>query len=425
MMSPARILLVDDDPIMLELASTRLREAGYDVNACADGVRALVALERDGADLVISDIDMPILNGFELTKIIRAHPRLSEKPVIVITSSDGGEAVDEAFAAGATSFLSKPINWSLFNHSVRFVLRASETQRALREARDRAEAGDRFKDNLMSVMSHELRTPLNAIIGFGQLVAAHFDKQDDTVNKEYTDYILESGKRLLNSVSDMLLASEARTGSIAISETSATVEEIVADALASLEKSIAISGAKISVKLQNPRQEVRCDQALLSRAIGKLVDNSIKFGRRGVRVLIASALTPAGDLALLVKDDGPGVPRDKVDEFKAMFAQSDMSISRSKEGLGLGIPLTQAIAQAHGAAFRLSSRGDGAAEDVGADGCEKARAQGGTECVVVLPAARLRPLAADMAAPGDGASSDDPGRAAPEAATPGPARRTA
>ena len=374
MKQAARIILADDDPIMRELAAAKLLEAGYDVRVFADGADALCALKYDGADLVISDIDMPELDGFELTKIIRADHRLSETPVVVITSSEGAGAVDQAFAAGASSFLSKPINWSLFNHSVRFVLRASETQKALREARDQAEAGARFKDNLMSVMSHELRTPLNAIIGFGQLIGDHFKKHDDVVNKEYTDYILESGKRLLNSVSDMLLASEARTGLIAINETDATVGDIVADALAPLEKSVAIAGAEIDIRLQDAALEICCDRALFARAIGKLVDNSIKFAQRGVKIVIGAALTPSGDLAFLVKDDGPGVPADKLHELTAPFAQSDMSARRSKEGLGLGLPLTQAIAQAHEAVFRMHSR-----------------PAGGAEAVIILPAARVRP----------------------------------
>lgn len=369
----ARIILADDDPIMRELAEAKLLEAGYEVRVYADGAEALQALKCDGADLVISDIEMPNLDGFELTKKIRADKKLCETPIIVITSSDVSGAVDEAFAAGANSFLSKPINWSLFNHSVRFVLRASEDQQALRVARDQAEAGARFKDNLMSVMSHELRTPLNAIIGFGQIIGEHFDKDNDLVNKEYTDYILESGKRLLNSVSDMLLVSEARAGLISINEADATVKDIVADALAPLEKSISISGAEIVTRLEDPDLEICCDRALFARAIGKLVDNSIKFTQRGVRIVIGAALTPSGDLAFLVKDNGPGVPADKIDEAITPFSQPDMTAGRSKEGLGLGLPLTQAIAQAHDATFRLD-----------------AKPSSGAQVIIVLPAARIR-----------------------------------
>lgn len=372
----ARIILADDDPIMRELAEAKLLEAGYDACAYENGAEALEALKRDGADLVISDIEMPELDGFGLTRAIRADKNLSQTPIIVITSSEGAGAVDKAFAAGASSFLSKPINWSLFHHSIRFVLRASEDQKALSAARDQAEAGERFKDNLMSVMSHELRTPLNAIIGFGQLIGERFEQNNDSVHKEYTDYILESGKRLLNSISDMLLASEARTGLIAINETDSTIAEVITEALAPLEKSIVISGAKIVTKLETPDLEICCDRALLARALGKLVENSLKFAQRGVKIIIASAVTPAGDLAVLVQDNGPGLPADKLDQITAPFSQSDMSARRTKEGLGLGIPLAQAIAEAHQAAFKM-----------------EAKPAHGAQAVILLPAARIRSAA--------------------------------
>ena len=375
----SRVILADDDPIMRALAEAKLREAGYAVQAVEDGVEALAALRRDGADLVISDINMPGMDGFALTEAIRgADGDMRQTPVIVITASDEGAAVDRAFAAGATSFMAKPINWSLFNHAVKFVLRASEDEKALREARDQAEAGAKFKDSLMSVMSHELRTPLNAIIGFGQLIGGHFETQSDALYKEYADYIVEGGKRLLDSISDMLLASEARSGVIAITEADAAVGDVIAEALAQKEKLVADAGGEIQLRLQDPDLEVRCDRALLARAIGKLVDNAVKFSPRGVRIVIGSALTPKGGLALLVKDNGPGIAPEKLAEITAPFSQSDMSTRRSREGLGLGVPLVQAIARAHDAAFKLVS-----AEPEGA------------RALIVLPAARIRASAGD------------------------------
>ncbi|MEL7487789.1 MAG: response regulator, partial [Pseudomonadota bacterium] len=158
---PAKIMLVDDDPVMRELAGAKLAGAGYDVAYANNGAEALESLGRDRFDLVISDLDMPVMDGFELTKTVRDSRFYGDLPVIVITGSESKNAVERAFASGATSFLTKPVNWTLFSHSVQFVLRASEDQRALKAARDLAEAGSQFKDSLMSVMSHELRSPSN------------------------------------------------------------------------------------------------------------------------------------------------------------------------------------------------------------------------------------------------------------------------
>ncbi|MCA8895118.1 MAG: response regulator, partial [Amphiplicatus sp.] len=266
-----RILFVDDDPIMRELAAAKLAEAGYQVTLTPDGAQALEALKRDDVNLVISDLDMPHMNGYALTREIRKSAALADTPVIVITSSDHSEAVDEAFAAGATSFVAKPINWTLFSHAVRFVLKASEDQAELRVARDQAEAGARFKDSLMSIMSHELRTPLNAIIGFGQILSEQFERENDHLHQDYAEYIVEGGKRLLNSVSDMLLASEAQSDPITINEVDCTIGEIIDLAAGSVAKAAALAEADLSILLQNREQELCCDRSLVARAITKLL----------------------------------------------------------------------------------------------------------------------------------------------------------
>ncbi|HRX39768.1 MAG TPA: hybrid sensor histidine kinase/response regulator, partial [Parvularculaceae bacterium] len=333
-----RILFVDDDPIMRELAAAKLAEAGYQVTLTPDGAQALEALKRDDVNLVISDLDMPHMNGYALTREIRKSAALADTPVIVITSSDHSEAVDEAFAAGATSFVAKPINWTLFSHAVRFVLKASEDQAELRVARDQAEAGARFKDSLMSIMSHELRTPLNAIIGFGQILSEQFERENDHLHQDYAEYIVEGGKRLLNSVSDMLLASEAQSDPITINEVDCTIGEIIDLAAGSVAKAAALAEADLSILLQNREQELCCDRSLVARAITKLLENSVKFSQRGVRVVVGAGETPDGRIAILVKDNGPGIAADKVDALRQPFAQMDMSLKRSKEGLGLGLP---------------------------------------------------------------------------------------
>ena len=354
----AHILLVDDDPIMCELASTRLIDAGYTVDIAHNGEEALAVLERRDADLVISDIDMPGMDGFELTRRLKTNPKWRTIPVIVITASDRADVAADAFEAGAMSFLDKPINWTLFSHAVKFVLRASHDQKELRIARDQAEAGARFKDSLMSVMSHELRTPLNAIIGFGQLLREKFISEEDNQNGEYADYIIDGGQRLLNSVSDMLLASDARTGPISLNEVDTSIGEIAELAISYVKKEIELSKAQIDVRLHNSDMEIRCDRLLISRAVAKLIDNSIKFSSPGVAIMLATVMTSDNRFAIIVRDNGPGIAHDKIQSIGMPFIQSDMSLRRSKEGLGLGLPLVKAITDSHDGTFLLNAGED-------------------------------------------------------------------
>ncbi|WP_425409958.1 hybrid sensor histidine kinase/response regulator [Hyphococcus sp.] len=375
MTNAATIVLADDDPVMRELAGAKLAEAGYAVVSAENGREALTLLKQRDIDLVVSDLDMPVMNGFELTSAIRSDPSISAIPVMVITASDQSDAVDRAFAAGATSFLAKPINWSLFNHAVKFVLRASEDRKALQAARDQAEAGARFKDSLMSVMSHELRTPLNAIIGFGQIIGEQFKQNNDPVHQEYSAYIIDSGKRLLSSVSDMLLASDARSGPITINEADVCLNALIDDAVAEMKNTLNLAGAALESRPADQDIEVTCDRTLVSRAIRKLIDNAVKFSSKNAKIFVGATLTRGGAVVIIVKDNGPGIEADKLAQVCAPFAQLDMSIRRSREGLGLGLPLVQAIAAAHQGSFRLDSK-------VGA----------GTKAIFSLPASRVRAI---------------------------------
>jgi signal transduction histidine kinase len=375
------VLVVDDDPIMRELASAKLVEAGYAATSAADGGEGLARLREAKFDLVISDVDMPGMDGFGLTRAVRADPALSMIPVIVVTGSERPDAVESAFAAGATSFLAKPINWTLFTHAVRFVLKASADQEELRDARDAAEAGARFKQSLLSVMSHELRTPLNAIIGFGQILSEQFDRDNDHLHKEYADYIIDGGKRLLNSVSDMLLASDARSGPVALNETDCAVDDLIDHALAPLERQLAAARAQVKRAVKDGALEILCDRQLLARSLGKLVENAIKFSPPGVKITVGATLTKTGEFALLVRDDGPGIPAEQLALITQPFSQTDLSLRRSKEGLGLGLPLVSAIAKSHGGGFRLVS----------------APAEGAS-AFIILPASRVRAAPSGAAA---------------------------
>lgn len=368
----ARILLVDDDPVMRELASAKLTDACYGVVSCDNGRTALDLLKSENFDLVVADLDMPVMTGYELTAEMRKDERLSLTPVIVITGSDHAEAVDRAFAVGATSFIAKPVNWALLGHSVKFVLKAAQDHLALREARDQAEAGARFKDSLLSMMSHELRTPLNAIIGFGQIISDLFERNDDKLHREYAEYIVEGGKRLLNSVSDMLLASDTRSGPITINDVDYRIDDLVQSALSSCDRALTAADAEVSIALKNPETEIRCDHQMLSSALVKLIDNAVKFGGKGVRIVIGATQIDNGELALVVTDNGPGISDDKLALCHQPFAQSDMSLRRSKEGLGLGLPLVLAITNAHGASFKI-----------------KTKIGKGTTVAIILPADRV------------------------------------
>ena len=124
------ILFVDDDPIVREFALVNLATETAGVTLAADGFDALEQISKKQPGIVLLDLEMPRLDGFEVLKRLRADPRTQDLPVIVVTGREDVAAIDRAFETGATSFLVKPINWRLLSYQIRYVLRAAESDRS-------------------------------------------------------------------------------------------------------------------------------------------------------------------------------------------------------------------------------------------------------------------------------------------------------
>jgi CheY-like chemotaxis protein len=127
----ARILFVDDDPILREFGQVNLASPKAEVDVAADGAEALRKLDGGDYDIVLLDLEMPVLDGFETLARIRANPRTRDLAVIVQPGREDVEAIDRAFRLGATSFVTKPLNWRLFSYQILHVLRASRAVRHL------------------------------------------------------------------------------------------------------------------------------------------------------------------------------------------------------------------------------------------------------------------------------------------------------
>ena len=118
------VLVADDDPLVREIAASSLWSANYTVDLAEDGRDAIRKIREKHYDLAVIDLGMPGMNGFDVIKKIRAWDNSRNLPVIVITGSDDFKSIELAYQAGATSFLVKPINWTLFSHHVKYVMKA-------------------------------------------------------------------------------------------------------------------------------------------------------------------------------------------------------------------------------------------------------------------------------------------------------------
>ena len=159
-----RILYVDDDPILREFAQVHLTTETASVAVAEDGLAALAKLDEARPDVVLLDLEMPRMDGFEVLRRLRAEAAYERLPVIVATGREDVAAVDRAFEDGATSFVVKPINWRLLSYQIRYVHRAHQSELSLLEARRRARAdSDKVTDALNRLCSLGARFVADAL----------------------------------------------------------------------------------------------------------------------------------------------------------------------------------------------------------------------------------------------------------------------
>ena len=358
----ASILVVDDDPVVRSLMRATLENDNFDVIEAGDGIEGCQLYEERRPDLLLVDVIMPRMDGFELCRELRGRLTSAYVPIVVATGLDDVPSITRAYDAGATDFIPKPVNWLVLNHRVRYILRASRAFEELRRnqerliaAKDAAEAANRSKSEFLANMSHELRTPLNAIIGFSGMMS---DRMFGPLNDKYTEYaglIGDSGRHLLAIINDILDLARADANRLIVTEEEVEIAEIV-NLSSRIVQELAIKAeVDFVTEVENSLPNVMGDTAKLTQILVNLLSNAIKFTPPGGRVCLKIGLDPRGGVTIQVADTGIGMSAEQIPIALSPFGQVDSGLNRKYDGVGLGLPLTKRLIELHEGTIEITS----------------------------------------------------------------------
>jgi signal transduction histidine kinase len=358
----ASILVVDDDPIVRSLMQATLRTDGFTVFEAADGVEGCRLYEEHLPDLMLVDLVMPRMDGYELCRVLRARPESAYVPIVVATSLDDVPSIARAYDAGATDFIPKPVNWLVLNHRVRYILRASRAFEELRRnqerliaAKEAAEAANRAKSEFLANMSHELRTPLNAIIGFSGMMSDRMFGPLDDKYAEYAGIIGDSGRHLLAIISDILDLSKADADRMMLAEERVEIEDVVELGSKIVEDMARRAQIKFVSEIEEKLPPLIGDPAKLTQILVNLLSNAVKFTPPGGQVRLRVGQRAHRGITFQVEDTGVGMSPDQIPIALAPFGQISNSLTRRHDGVGLGLPLTKRLVELHGGTMELDS----------------------------------------------------------------------
>jgi signal transduction histidine kinase len=358
----ATILITDDDPLVRQIMRACLEDDGHGVIEAENGREAERLCREHRPQLLVLDVIMPELDGFELCAKLRAEPEWAYLPILVATGLEDVASITRAFEVGATDFIAKPIQWPVLSHRVRYLLRASRALEEVRQNQERlvaavaqAEAASQAKTEFLANMSHELRTPLNAIIGFATMIQDGLYGPPQAKHAEYAGHIIASGEHLLAVINDILDITKAEANRLVLVEEEVELDRVVKLSSSIVEEMAAKSGLGYEVELEPNLPRFLADAAKLRQVLINLLSNAIKFTPAGGRVTLRVDRDRAGRLALRVADTGIGIAPEKLHVVLTPFGQVETSLVRRYGGVGLGLPLTKRLIELHGGTMEIAS----------------------------------------------------------------------
>jgi len=347
-----RVLLADDNRDMREYLARLLGEE-WDVEAVADGLAALEAARRDPPALVLADVMMPGLDGFELVCELRADARTRHIAIVMLSARAGEEARVDGLDAGADDYLIKPFSARELRARVRANL---ELSRARLSAGEAARAANRAKDDFLAMLGHELRNPLSPILTSLQILrlrGAEF-RELDVMERQVG--------HLMRLVDDLLDVSRITRGKIELRRRPMELAESVARAIELSSPMLEQRRQRLEVHVAQNGLGLDADPERLAQVISNLLINAAKYSDPGSLILVR-AMRQADCIQLRVKDEGVGITPDMLGKIFDLFVQQSQTLDRSKGGLGLGLTIARSIVELHGGAITVHSDGDGAGSE--------------------------------------------------------------
>lgn len=337
------ILIVDDTPDNLRVLSSILIDRGCKVRKALSGQMALTVCETTLPDLILLDVMMPEMDGYETCRTLKANERTSQIPVIFISALDNAMDKVKAFEVEGADYITKPFQVeevvARMSHQLRIVQLTEKLRRSNAEL-----------EQFASVVSHDLQSPLAGIVGLAELLEREYFRELDEEGKDCLQEISAAGKRMSRLIQDLLAYSRISAKELQLKVVDCN--EIVEEARANLRSSITATGAKIVLE---KLPLVKGDSTQLMQLFQNLIGNAIKFRRPDVNPEIeVSAKAKEGEWVIAVRDNGIGIPPDKSDRIFDVFHR--LHSSEEYPGNGIGLTTCQKIVQRHGGQIWVESQ---------------------------------------------------------------------
>ena len=333
-MTGESILIVDDTLENVNVLTSILEMEGYRIRVATSGERALAVIKLNKPDMILLDVMMPGIDGFETCRRLKSDAEVKDIPVIFITAKIDVDSLKTGFEMGAVDYVNKPIRREEVLARVNVHLENQALIRYRSELIDKLEEALKIKDLFFANMSHEIRTPLSAIVGFSELL---YEDVDNDAAKDDASKILSSGQYLLQMINDILDISKIEAEKMILNIETIVVRDLINDVTEMIRPLAERKSNQLEIHLADNIDIIRNDCIRLKQILINFLSNACKFTENGtVKLTITKELN---QLVFMVCDDGIGMTKEEVKQLFQPYTQANKTTSSNYGGTGLGLVL--------------------------------------------------------------------------------------
>ncbi|HEY7682447.1 MAG TPA: hybrid sensor histidine kinase/response regulator [Gemmatimonadales bacterium] len=347
---PGRVLVVDDESANRQLLWDLLETNGYVVEEAANGVDGLAAASLSKPDVILLDVMMPNLDGFAVCRRLKADPATAAVPVLIVTSLSTRQERLEGIRAGASDFVTKPIDSADLLLRVRNALRGKKLYDEMEAQYVRLRELELLRDSLVHMLVHDVRSPLGAFSAYLHLLSMDAARANAEEMLPMIIQLKTLARRMSDMVDTVLDVSRIESGRMPIEAREIEFQTLVEGALGALGP---VAVERVQVAAPAAPLRVSVDREVIERVLINLIGNALKFSEDSVPVVVLLEEEAQG-IRVAVRDTGPGIPADQLDIIFEKFRQA-RSLGRN-HGTGLGLTFCRMAVEAHGGEIGVTSR---------------------------------------------------------------------
>ncbi|NUN69141.1 MAG: hybrid sensor histidine kinase/response regulator [Bacteroidetes bacterium] len=348
-----KVLFVDDTEDNLDLLEFALKKKPITMFRASSGKECLVVAEEQQPDMIVLDIQMPEMDGFETLRRLRANPATAKIPVIFLTAiKRDPQSIAEGILLGAEEYLTKPIDLEELFARVRSIYRVMAVQREL----------EQVKSQFMAMLVHDLRTPLTIVISSIDYILRHYagGKPLDTDSVKLMETVLASTRGMANLVNDLLDLSKYQAGQMLLTKQTITIHEMIEESLQPFLLQFKKKNIELRTDVKPDLPRVEADSGKIVQLMTNLLSNAMKFTPDNGTVTIKVEKEhhhelKADFIKVSVSDSGVGIKPEEVPLLFEQYRQVSSSTKTKEKGTGLGLAICKLIVQAHGGTIGVSS----------------------------------------------------------------------